>query len=124
VEPFPSDGGDPVKNYHAIRKELRDYVVPLDGKPEVVCVSKAELTGAEEVRDRLAADLGREVLLISAVTGQGLSVLVGRVAQMLAEIKRAEAEEAARKKPAVEFATEPTIRTEDFRTTPTPEDQP
>jgi GTP-binding protein len=75
------------------------------------------------VRDRLAADLGREVLLISAVTGQGLSTLVGRVAQMLAEIKRAEAEEAAKKK-VTEFATEPAIRTEDFRTTPTPEGQP
>jgi len=124
VEPLPSDGSDPVKNYHAIRKELHDYIVPLDTKPEIVCVSKAELTGSEAVRDRLAADIGREVLLISAVTGQGLSVLVGRVAQMLADIKRAEAEEAAQKKPPVEFATEPTIRTEDFRTTPTPEGQP
>jgi GTPase len=122
VEPCPSDSADPVKNYHAIRKELADYIVPLDDKPEVVCVSKAELTGSEEVRDRLAADLGREVLLLSAVTGQGLSVLVGRVVQMLSEIKRAEAEEAAKKKPAVEFATEGTIRTEDFQTTPTPED--
>jgi GTP-binding protein len=123
VEPLPSDASDPVKNYHAIRKELHDYIVPLDTKPEIVCVSKAELPGAEEVRDRLAADLGREVLLISAVTGQGLSVLVGRVAQMLTDIKRAEAEAAARKKP-VEFATTPAIRTEDFRTTPTPEGQP
>src|SRR5437764_3945707 len=77
VEPFPTDGGDPVHNYHAIRKELRDYVVPLDGKPEVVCVSKAELTGSKEVRDTLAADLGREVLLFSAVTGDGLQTLVG-----------------------------------------------
>jgi GTP-binding protein len=119
VEPFPTDGGDPVKNYHAIRKELHDYVVPLDDKPEVVCVSKAELTGAEEVRDRLAADLGREVLLLSAVTGRGLQTLVGRVTQMLVEIKRAEAEEAAKKKP-VEFPTEATIRTEDFQTTAVP----
>ncbi len=47
VEPFPTDESDPVHNYHAIRKELHDYAVPLDGKPEVVCVSKAELTGAE-----------------------------------------------------------------------------
>jgi len=75
------------------------------------------------VQARLAADLGREVLLISAVTGQGLSTLVGRVAQMLADIKRAEAEEAAKKK-VKEFATEPVIRTEGFRTTPTPEGQP
>ena len=83
--------------------------------PEVVCVSKAELTGAEDVQARLAADLGSEVLLLSAVTGQGLQTLVGRVSQMLAEIKRAEAEEAAKKK-VTEFATEAAIRTGDFQT--------
>lgn len=116
VEPFPSDGGDSVRNYHAIRKELHDYIIPLDGKPEVVCVSKAELTGANEIRDKLAADLGREVLLFSAVTGEGLQTLVGRVSQMIADLKRTEAEEAARKKPT-EFPTEAAIRTGDFQTT-------
>ena len=90
--------------------------MPLDGKPEVVCVSKAELTGADEVRDKLAADLGREVLLISAVTGQGMSTLVGRVAQLIADLKRDEAEAAARKKPT-QFPTEAAIRTDDFQTT-------
>ena len=123
VEPFPSDGADPVHNYHAIRKELREYAVPLDGKPEVVCVSKAELTGANEVRDALAASLGRDVLLISAVTGEGLQLVVGRVAQMIADLKREEAEAAARKKPT-EFPTEAAIRTADFQTTATPEGQP
>ena len=116
VEPFPADGSDPLRNYHAIRKELREYAVPLDGKPEVVCVSKAELTAAGEVRDALAADLGREVLLVSAVTGEGLHTVVGRVTQMIADLKRAEAEAAARKKP-VEFPTEAAIRTDDFQTT-------
>ncbi len=119
VEPFPSDGGDPVKNYHLIRKELHDYIIPLDTKPELVCVSKAELTGADEVRDKLAAELGREVLLISAVTGQGLQTVVGRVALMLAEIKQVEAVEAALQK-KIEFRTEATIRTEDFQTTAVP----
>ena len=116
VEPFPADDADPVHNYHAIRKELREYAVPLDGKPEVVCVSKAELTGAAEVRDTLAADLGREVLLISAVTGQGMQTLIGRVTQMIADLKREEAETAARKKPTP-FPTEAAIRTDDFQTT-------
>ena len=55
--------------------------------------------------------------------GSHLATLVGRVSQMLADMKRAEAEEAARRKPT-EFATEPAIRTEDFRTTPTPEGKP
>jgi GTP-binding protein len=117
VEPVPTDGSDPIQNYHAIRKELHAYAVPLSEKPEVVCISKAELTGSQEVRQRLAADLGREVLSISAVTGQGLAILVGRVAQMLAEMKQAEAEAAARTR-AVEFSTEAAIRTEGFQTTP------
>jgi GTP-binding protein len=117
VEPFPSDSSDPVKNYHAIRKELAEYTVPLDAKPEIVCVSKAELTGADEVAKKLAADLGREVLLISAVTGQGLSKLVGQVAQMLADMKREEAEAEAKRKP-IEFPTEPAVRTDDFKTAP------
>lgn len=114
VEPFPSDDSDPVRNYHLIRKELQDYAVPLSEKPEVVCVSKAELTGADEVRQRLAADLGRDVLLISAVTGQGLAKLVGQVGRTLAEIKRHEAADARRK--PFEFPTEAAIRTDDFRT--------
>jgi GTP-binding protein len=117
VEPFPADGSDPVKNYHAIRKELKDYAVPLGEKPEVVCISKAELTGSEEVRQKLAANLNREVLLISAVTGQGLAKLVGQVSQLLAEIKKAEAEMEARNK-EVEFSTEAAIRTEGFQTAP------
>ena len=120
VEPFPGDDSDPVQNYHRIRKELREYTVPLHTKPELVCVSKAELTGAEQVQARLAADLGREVLLISAVTGQGLPQLVGRLTRMLADIRRAEAEEAARPTPRVEFATEATIRTENFQTVAVP----
>jgi GTP-binding protein len=110
VEPFPTDGTDPVQNYHAIRKELTLYSQPLAEKPEVVCVSKAELTGADAVRDRLAAELGREVLLISSVTGQGLSQLVGRVAHLLAEIRQQEREAKERARP-VEFPTEKAIRT-------------
>jgi GTP-binding protein len=47
-----------------------------------VAVSKAELTGSEEVRARLEKELGREVLAVSAVTGQGLARLVGAVAAL------------------------------------------
>jgi GTP-binding protein len=52
-------------------------------RPEIVVVTKADLPTASEVRDRLAESLGREVLLISAVTGQGLNELVGRIAKTL-----------------------------------------
>src|SRR6516162_3239813 len=77
VEPLPPDGSDPLANYRLVRRELALYDPPLAEKPEVVAVSKAELTGREAVRERLEQELGREVLAISAVTGQGLSRLVG-----------------------------------------------
>ncbi len=55
----------------------------LAAKPEIVAVSKAELTGSDVVRDKLEQALGRPVLAISAVTGQGLSQLVGAVVEQL-----------------------------------------
>ena len=86
VEPLPSDGADPLHNYHVIRRELGLHGRALAEKPEVVAVSKAELTGSEQVRQRLEGELGREVLAVSAVTGQGLAQLVGAVAEQLSAL--------------------------------------
>jgi GTP-binding protein len=83
VEPFPANGSGPVENYRAIRRELELYSAALAAKPEVVAVSKAELTDSGEVRDRLERELGKPVLAVSAVTGQGLAQLVGAVAELL-----------------------------------------
>ena len=109
VEPFPTDESDPVENYHTIRNELAQYSVALAEKPEILCVSKAELTGADEVRDRLAGELGRDVALISSVTGQALSQVVGAAARLLAEIK--DAERKAKERAKIEFGTESAVRT-------------
>jgi len=83
VEPHPADGSDPVHNYQVIRRELELHSRALAEKPEIVVVSKAELTGSDDVRSRLEKDLCREVLAISAVTGQGLAQLVGKVVALL-----------------------------------------
>ena len=49
-------------------------------------MTKADLPGAEEgFRTKLAETLGREVLLFSAVTGQGLNQLLAAVAAALNE---------------------------------------
>src|SRR5205823_3864430 len=50
VEPLPSDGADPLQSYRMVRRELEMYSAALADKPEVVAVSKAELTGSDEVR--------------------------------------------------------------------------
>jgi len=85
VEPLPPDDSDPLQNYRTIRRELEMYRPGLAAKPEVVAVSKAELTGADSVRERMARELGRDVLAISAVTGEGLARLVRAVVERLAE---------------------------------------
>jgi len=85
VEPLPSDGSDPMVNYRAIRRELELYDAKLAERPEITVVSKCELPDAEELRQRLSAELGREVLAISAVTGSGLNQLLGAIVQHLDE---------------------------------------
>jgi GTPase len=83
VEPAPMDGTEPLANYRALRSELEKYNVALPLRPEIVAVTKADLPEAKEIRDQLAQELGREVLLISAVTGQGLNDLVAAVVKQL-----------------------------------------
>jgi GTPase len=83
VEPEPTDGSEPVANYRAIRAELEMYDAELSRRPEILVVTKADLPVAGDVRQRLAEAAGHDVLLISAVTGQGLNELVGRIALTL-----------------------------------------
>jgi GTP-binding protein len=112
VEPFPMDGSDPIRNYHTIRNELKTYGAGLDEKPEIVCVSKAELPGSEEVRSKLEHEICREVLLMSSVTGQGLSKVVGQASMLVNELKKAEREAKAKQKFSF-FAEEKAIRMEE-----------
>ncbi|OHB78019.1 MAG: GTPase ObgE [Planctomycetes bacterium RBG_16_64_10] len=88
VEPQPADGSQPVHNYRAIRTELQRYQVDLTQRPEIVVLTKADLPGAEDQRRQLAAQLEREILAISAVTGQGLDRLVRQIVEALAQADR------------------------------------
>jgi GTP-binding protein len=71
-----------------VRKELELHGHKLGEKSEVVVLSKSELTDSEAVRERMERELGRPVLAISAVTGQGLANLVAAVVQQLSELPR------------------------------------
>ncbi len=83
VEPEPIDGTCPLDNYRAIRDELQRYDANLGQRPEILAVTKADLSGAEAARERLAEELQREVLLISAVTGRGLNDLLAAIVRTL-----------------------------------------
>jgi len=83
VEPMPSDGSDPIKNYLTIRSELESYSPDLATRDEIVIISKSELPDAELARDALQEAIGRDVLMISAVTGLGLVSLTRDIAARL-----------------------------------------
>lgn len=84
VEPLPIDGSDPLMNYQIIRKELEQYSRELAVRPEIIVVSKAELPDSASVQKSIQELTGQDVLPISAVTGQGLSELIFRIAKCLA----------------------------------------
>jgi GTPase len=90
VEPEPTDGTEPIANYRTIREELRQFDPQLGQRPEIVAVTKADLPGAEEVRQRLEAETGRPALLISAVTGRGLNDLIAAIVRTLDEQREQE----------------------------------
>lgn len=80
VDIDPTDGTDPVENYHVIRKELERYSAELAGKPEVVVLSKTDLLGDRENIDA-AVELIKEhldvpVLTMSSATGDNVDAVL------------------------------------------------
>ena len=83
VEAVPLDGTDPVQNYRTIRNELLQYSKALADRPELVVVTKMDVTDAEDAHARIKSELGGDVLAISAVTGQGIPQLIARIIESL-----------------------------------------
>lgn len=86
VEPSPTDFSDPLDNYDQIREELEKYNPQLASRPEILCVTKAELPDAQTCADLLHETSGKDVHLISAVTGQGLPQLNQMILDRLREL--------------------------------------
>ncbi len=99
VEAVPIDGSDPVENYRAIRHELEQYSPALATRPEILVLTKLDVTGAEEQVERVGQELCREPLTISAVTGRGIPQLIGRIIEVLRRSRQEPAEEAPQPEP-------------------------
>jgi GTP-binding protein len=85
----PTNGRDPRDDFRVINAELAAYSRELAARPQIVVLNKADLlgTGEADARLRLVEDMcaveGRELYVISAATGRGLSDLVGGIAHRL-----------------------------------------
>jgi GTP-binding protein len=80
LEIDPTDGSNPITNYHAIRAELAAHSSALADKPQIVAISKIDLM--PDLADRSAAvelieaELGVKPFTISAATHEGLEPLL------------------------------------------------
>ncbi len=83
IDAVPIDESDPVANYRNIRQELELYSPALAARPELIVVTKLDVTGSEAAAERISAELCREVIAISAVTGKGIPPLVHRISELL-----------------------------------------
>ena len=83
-----SDDGvrTPIADYHVIRKELQAFSPELARFPEVVAMTKADITEVREaypdVKEEFAK-LGIDLFLLSAVTHQGIDELLQALAEKL-----------------------------------------
>jgi len=91
--------GDPVADYRTILEEIEAYGAGLADKPRLTVLSKIDTLDDEErtfLRDELQEASGGRVMLMSAVSGEGvpevLRALRALIGQSRARARRAEAE--------------------------------
>ncbi|UCD31760.1 MAG: GTPase ObgE [Desulfobacterales bacterium] len=75
---------DPLQSYHTVNKELSMYNQQLMEKPQIVVLNKLDLPGVRELATSFQSALkGKEVILISALTGKGIENLLSQTMQLL-----------------------------------------
>ncbi len=88
IDIYPADDSDPVKNYHTIRSELKQYSKKLAQKPEVIAANKIDLDPDEKIIENLQKKIKKHIYPISAVTGEGLKELNEALWKKIIKIKR------------------------------------
>src|SRR5690606_3635299 len=84
---------DTLDAYQTVRRELDAYGGDLSDKPELVALNKSDaLTpeAGEHKRAELSAAIGKQVRLVSGVSGAGVRDLLNEIAAMLRDRRKAE----------------------------------
>ncbi len=78
------DTNHPLDVYNAINRELALYSKNLAKKPQIVVLNKLDIPGAKEAADIFqSAAKGKNIALISAITGKGVNHLKSQIIQLL-----------------------------------------
>ncbi len=90
----PAEDREPFADYQTVRRELENFDPGLAARPEVIALSKSDLTDVRDVyealRGRFRAD-GKELHLVSAATRDGVAPIIAQLAKLLREQRRLDA---------------------------------
>ncbi|MBE6970137.1 MAG: GTPase ObgE [Ruminococcaceae bacterium] len=90
VDVSGSEGRDPIEDFEAINKELREYSPALAERPQIVAANKCDILGDDrENIEKLKAyvtERGYEFFELSAATTHGTRELMGRAAALLSTL--------------------------------------
>jgi GTP-binding protein len=87
VDSSGTSGRDPGVDLRLTREEIRRWDASMLERPQLVAATKRDLVAGDDPLPSLraeAAELGLEVIPVSAVTGEGLAVLKSRLLRQLA----------------------------------------
>jgi len=80
----------PLEDYQMIMGELKAFSPMLGEKPQIIAINKVDLLespGSLEAVERAFAERGIRAFAISALTGQGLGLLVSEMARQIEELR-------------------------------------
>jgi len=81
------DPQDPLAGYETINGELAGYSAQLAEKPQILVLNKMDLPDTDQTSKVFQAKLkDREILLISAVTREGVDQLISKIIQQLDQL--------------------------------------
>ena len=90
VDVSAADGRDPISDIEKIDTELRRYSPALSERPQIMVANKIDSVDFEsdEIKafEKHVKNLGRDLVWVSAVTGEGLDTLVRKTADALVDL--------------------------------------
>lgn len=89
---------DPVSDYHMINDEIRQFNPYMADKPQVIAVTKMDVTEVSEKREEIEFVLDEEItkatgikptiFFISSVSGEGIDQMLGSIISMLNDLPK------------------------------------
>lgn len=85
------EGRNPIDDYKVIREELKNFNEKILQKPEIIIANKMDMPSSKENLMEFKKKIkGKEIFEVSAVSNEGLDIVMEKLATMLEEIPRQE----------------------------------